>query len=184
MRNPVVTGVLASILLAAEVMAGDHRADPDRDILVTFSNEGASPVSTAIVSRIGSESDIRSATEARQHAAEIASDYALVEIDRWPIRSLSVFCFIYRVPPALDRQSASNASAWIRGLNRCNSCIVSGPSRIPPRDMTTRTSIISAGSMSWTFLRRTVTRVVKASESHCRHSGGHESRRPERACHQ
>ena len=32
-------------------------------------------------------------------------EYALLEVDRWPIRSLSVYCFVYRVPSGEDREA-------------------------------------------------------------------------------
>jgi Subtilase family len=104
MRLPVIIVVLVTVLLAAKAMAEDHRADPARDILVTFTNVGASAVSTAIAEPYRKRKRYSIGAEARRHAAEIAGDYALVEVDRWPIRSLSVFCFIYRVPPGMDRQ--------------------------------------------------------------------------------
>ena len=35
----------------------------------------------------------------------VRDEYALLEVDRWPIRSLSVYCFVYRVPSGEDRES-------------------------------------------------------------------------------
>ena len=105
MSNPLVVCVMLMVLIATTAMAEDHGRDPDRDILVTFSNEGATAVRSGISEPYRKRKRYSIGTEARRRAADIASDYALTEVDRWPIRSLSVFCFIYRVPPDTDRKS-------------------------------------------------------------------------------
>lgn len=102
--SPVIA-VLLSALLAAAAMAEDSSADSARDILVTLTNEGANAVSGGISEPYRKRKRYSIGAQARLHAAELAADYALTEVDRWPIRSLSVFCFVYRVPPGLDRES-------------------------------------------------------------------------------
>ncbi|MEX2496810.1 MAG: S8 family serine peptidase [Woeseia sp.] len=92
-------------LLVPLSMADEGRTDPDRDILVTFANDGANSVSSGIAAPYRKRKRYSIGADARQHAAGIARDYALVEIDRWPIRALSVFCVIYRPSADADRQA-------------------------------------------------------------------------------
>ncbi|HEX6260850.1 MAG TPA: S8 family serine peptidase [Woeseiaceae bacterium] len=105
MRNSPVIVVLLTVLLSAMAVAEDSGADSARDILVTFANEGANSVSSGISEPYRKRKRYSIVAQARRHAAEIAADYALIEVDRWPIRSLSVFCFIYRVSSGLDREN-------------------------------------------------------------------------------
>jgi subtilisin family serine protease len=105
MINPLVIFALLMVLISATAMAEDRGTDPARDILVTFSNEDATAVRSSISEPYRKRKRYSIGAEARRNAAEIASDYALTEVDRWPIRSLSVFCFIYRVSPDVDRKS-------------------------------------------------------------------------------
>jgi subtilisin family serine protease len=35
----------------------------------------------------------------------VAKEYSLKEIEHWPIQSLSIYCFVYRIPDGVDRQS-------------------------------------------------------------------------------
>jgi len=103
MRNPPVIAALLMILLSGTAMAEKGTADPARDILVTFSNVGASAVGSGINEPYRKRKRYSIAAQARRHASDVANDYALVEIDGWPIRSLSIFCFVYRVPPGISR---------------------------------------------------------------------------------
>ena len=105
MRDLLAIGALLAVLAPAMAMAEDGGADPARDILVTFSNDGANSVSGGISEPYRKRKRYSISEQARQHSAEIGSDYGLVEVDRWPIRSLSVICFIYRVPLAANRES-------------------------------------------------------------------------------
>jgi subtilisin family serine protease len=51
----------------------------------------------------------------RRDAAAIQKEYSLEEIERWPIGSLSVYCFVYRVPEGADRKSIiANLNADVR----------------------------------------------------------------------
>jgi len=96
--------VLLLTALAASAMADDRATDPARDILVTFANEGANAVSSGISEPYRKRKRYSISAQARQHASEIAADYGLIEVDRWPIRSLSLFCLVFRVPAGLDRE--------------------------------------------------------------------------------
>ena len=44
-------------------------------------------------------------SQVRRDSAAVAAEYSLKEIEHWPLQSLSVYCFIYRVPEGADRQS-------------------------------------------------------------------------------
>lgn len=84
-------------------IAGAQLADPDRDILVTFENSGARATTTGAPYRNRKRYTISS--EARRQAAAVAGEYGLTQVDHWPIRSLSVYCFVYRVSDGDDRSS-------------------------------------------------------------------------------
>lgn len=104
MRNHAI--ILAFLIfLSGTTIAEGVDPDPTRDILVNFSNEGVSVISSGVSEPYRKRKRYAIDTEVRRHAADIASEYALVEIDRWPIRSLSVFCFVYRVSEEMDRDT-------------------------------------------------------------------------------
>lgn len=76
-----------------------------RDILVTFDNSGARASSGGLGAPYRNRKRYSIANSVRRDAAAVARDLALTEIDHWPIRSLSVYCFVYRIPPDRDRDS-------------------------------------------------------------------------------
>lgn len=93
-----LTGVfIAAWLLPAQA----DELDPDRDILVTFENHGAR--STTVGAPYRARKRYTISAEARRQSTEIVNEYGLREVDHWPIRSLSVYCFVYRVPVGEDR---------------------------------------------------------------------------------
>ena len=105
MSNLLAITALLTVIAPAMVVAEVDRTDPNRDILVTFSNDGAKSISSGISEPYRKRRRYSISNEARQHSAGIGTDYALVEVDRWPIRSLSIFCFVYRVPADVNRES-------------------------------------------------------------------------------
>lgn len=100
--------------------SGAAHAAPDaaQDILVTFRNDGASTISGSIRAPYRARKRYRIAAEAREDADAIASEFALDEIDHWPIRSLGVYCFVYRVPEGANRQAVIDR---LRADNRVES---------------------------------------------------------------
>jgi len=88
---------------ATAVAAG--KADPSRDILVTFDNHDASK------SRAGAGAPYRNrkryaiATSVRRDARAVEKQYALSRVDHWPIKALSVYCFVYRVADPGERDA-------------------------------------------------------------------------------
>ena len=81
------------------VLAQDR--DAERDILVTFDNATVQATTSSAPYRARKRYAI--STEARRHARAVAQEYGLEQVDHWPIRSLSVYCFVYRVPADGDR---------------------------------------------------------------------------------
>jgi len=94
---------LATCLITAPAIA--QNTDPMRDILVTFDNEGARARSTGISAPYSNRKRYSIAASARRDADNVRDEYSLVEVDHWPIKSLSVYCFVYRVPSDANRNS-------------------------------------------------------------------------------
>lgn len=99
--------LLAGIIVAA--MLSPAQADelnPERDILVTFENQGAR--STTVGAPYRARKRYTISAEARRQSTDIANEYGLQEIDHWPIRSLSVYCFVFRIPEGENRATVIN----------------------------------------------------------------------------
>ncbi|MDX1405021.1 MAG: S8 family serine peptidase [Woeseiaceae bacterium] len=94
---------IIAVLFTTPVIAQDNNVD--RDILVTFDNEGARSQSTAAAAPYRNRKRYSIAAAARRNADSVREQYGLLEVDHWPIRSLSVYCFVYRVPPGEDRDA-------------------------------------------------------------------------------
>jgi len=88
-------------LAAPGADAAPETTDPARDILVTFDNAGARATTSGAPYRNRKRYAIAAA--ARQRAEAVADEYHLQAIDHWPIRSLSVYCFVYRIGDGDDR---------------------------------------------------------------------------------
>ncbi len=95
--------VFSSLLLVQPATA--QRNDTERDILVTFDNQGARMHSTGMSAPYRNRKRYSIAAAARRSADDVRDEYALLEVDHWPIRSLSVYCFVYRVPSGEDREA-------------------------------------------------------------------------------
>lgn len=105
MNRHISIVMFLAVVLSAGARASDSKADPASDILVTFANEGQSAIGTGISEPYRKRKRYSIDTEVRRHAADIAREYALIEVDRWPIESLSVFCFVFRTAPDADRDA-------------------------------------------------------------------------------
>jgi len=103
MTARVFTVLCMATLLSAVATAEDGSVDPARDILVTFSNDRVRVIGAGVSEPYRKRKQYSIDAEARRHAADIADEYALREVDRWPIRSLEVFCVVYRVSTGSDR---------------------------------------------------------------------------------
>jgi hypothetical protein len=95
----------AMLVCLAAVAAEDKTPDPARDILVTFENDSANATSAGLGPPYLHRKRYVIARQVRRDAAAIAAEYTLTEIEHWPIKSLSIYCFVFRVPDGADRQS-------------------------------------------------------------------------------
>jgi subtilisin family serine protease len=91
---------LLLLLLVPAVSAADEATmDSSRDILVTFHSDRAH-ANAAAPYRFRKRYTMSPA--ARRNSVEIAKDYDLSAIDDWPIKSLSIYCVVFRIGD--DRQ--------------------------------------------------------------------------------
>lgn len=99
--------LLALALLGVVAGAGAQAASPDpaRDILVTFDNTGADAASAGASPPYRFRKRYSISGTTRRLSREIERDYDLDRVDDWPISSLSVYCFVYRVPEDQDRHA-------------------------------------------------------------------------------
>ena len=102
MRMLKLALALGVLLLGSFAVAGET-PDPERDILVTFDNKAARSASAGLAAPYQRRKQYSIARQVRRDAADLADEYSLQEIDHWPIQSLSVYCFVYRVPDGEDR---------------------------------------------------------------------------------
>ena len=95
----------AVVALSFAIIAHSEEApNPARDILVTFDNDSARSASASLGAPYQHRKRYSIGRKVRRDAAAVADDYALTSIEHWPIRSLSVYCFVYRVAEGTDRQ--------------------------------------------------------------------------------
>jgi subtilisin family serine protease len=98
--------VLSLLIAVCEIGFADGGwSDASRDILVTIADEGARSVNTGVSAPYRNRKRYPLEAKTLVTASRIADEYQLVEIDRWPIRSLSVLCIVYRVSADMDRDS-------------------------------------------------------------------------------
>jgi subtilisin family serine protease len=93
------------LLLSGAAAATAGSTDPHRDILVTFANIGAesAKLGASPPYRFGKRYGISAAV--RRLSRAIEQEYGLATVDHWPIQSLSVYCYVYRVPAGEDRDN-------------------------------------------------------------------------------
>jgi len=95
---------VCAVFLGAFAFA-QETPDPQRDILVTFDNDAARSVSGGLGAPYQHRKRYSISASARRDAAAVADEYSLKEVEHWPIQSLSVYCFVYRVPEGADRNT-------------------------------------------------------------------------------
>lgn len=100
---------LAATLMLVATIIGEAGAesmpDPARDILVTFDNKDARVANGGLSASYRNRKRYSIGRSVRRLADAVVTEYDLIEIDRWPIRSLAVYCFVYRVADNVDRSS-------------------------------------------------------------------------------
>lgn len=85
--------------------AGDRQPDAAQDILVTLDARTAAPASGGVGAPYRKRKRYPVSLDVQMLVDELGRDYELREIARWPIRSLSVFCIVYRAADGGDRDS-------------------------------------------------------------------------------
>lgn len=95
---------LTMCLIVSVAYADDETDDSTRDILVTFENAGASATGSSFRAPYRNRKRYSISSSARRNATAIADEYQLTEVDHWPIRSLSVYCYVYRIPADQSRE--------------------------------------------------------------------------------
>lgn len=103
-RGLVLTAAIGMTGMIGPLLADEPARDSSRDILVTFENANAGSSRSGIGAPYRNRKRYAITAEARRHAATVADDYSLVEVDSWPIKSLSVYCVVYRADHAEDRR--------------------------------------------------------------------------------
>lgn len=96
-----------ALAVAASATAFAQERDPERDILVTIETPAARAVAVHAPYRARKRYAV--APQVRKQADAIARDYALEQVDAWPIASLSVYCMVYRVRSGEDRDEILEA---------------------------------------------------------------------------
>lgn len=92
-------------VLCGSVAVAEDTPNPTRDILVTFDNDAAQPGSAGLSAPYTHRKQYSISRQVRRDATAVATEYSLKEIGHWPIKALSVYCFVYRVPEGVDRKS-------------------------------------------------------------------------------
>lgn len=100
----MVLGVaVLGIGVVANAQAG--AGDPERDILVTFNNTGADAGSAGAGPPYRFRKRYAVSGAVQQLSRAIEREYDLDRVDHWPIRSLAVYCFVYRIRDDQDRDA-------------------------------------------------------------------------------
>ena len=99
----VVFCALLGLVAGLEAQAGT--TDPERDILVTFDNTGANAASAGASPPYRFRKRYAVSGMVQRLSRAIEREYDLDRVDHWPIRSLSVYCFVYRIPDDQDRDA-------------------------------------------------------------------------------
>ncbi len=103
----LVAGLLLTSLSLPTVTYADADSDGNsaRDILVTFDNRNARRSSAGAGPPYQNRKRYAVSAKVRRMARRIAAEYALEEIDEWPIRSLGIYCSVLRIPPGVDSEA-------------------------------------------------------------------------------
>jgi subtilisin family serine protease len=85
--------MLVLILLPLPVSADDST----RQLLVTFKNENAKYQSAGFQPPYRARKRYAVAASVRRDARAIADEYSLIELEQWPLKSLSVYCYVFEI---------------------------------------------------------------------------------------
>jgi len=98
----IIAGMLIALCLTS-VAGADALPDPDRDILVTFDNRNAGVSNAGLNAPYRNRKRYSIRRSVLRNSADIMAEHDLQEIEHWPIRALSVYCFVYRVAEDANR---------------------------------------------------------------------------------
>ena len=85
--------MLVLILLPLPVSADDST----RQLLVTFKNENVQYQSAGFQPPYRARKRYAVAASVRRDARAIADEYSLIELEQWPLKSLSVYCYVFEI---------------------------------------------------------------------------------------
>jgi len=91
------------VVFCGGVAHAGETPNPERDILVTFVNDAARSSSAGLGAPYQHRRKYSIARNVRRNATAIAREFSLQEVEHWPIRSLSIYCFVYRPREGADR---------------------------------------------------------------------------------
>lgn len=94
---------IAAFILAVVPATSFGAPDTLRDILVTFDNSDAKASGAGAGAPYMFRKRYEISGKVRRASADVAREHKLEKIDHWPMRALSVYCFVYRVPEGVDR---------------------------------------------------------------------------------
>lgn len=102
------SGVVLTLLLTAAALSAVVRAadipDPERDILVTFDNQDARATGGGLTAPYLHRKRYSIARSVRRDAAAVEREHSLKKVDHWPIKSLSIYCYVFRIPEGANRK--------------------------------------------------------------------------------
>lgn len=101
MSRRLIEILITLVIAAIPAISLAQQPDAERNILVTFENAGARANTTKAPYRTRKRYAIT--PEAKRQATAVAEEYHLQQVDHWPVRALSVYCFVYRVADGEDR---------------------------------------------------------------------------------
>lgn len=96
-------------------------AESTRQLLVTFKNEHANYQSAAFQPPYRARKRYAVSAVVRRHAQAIAKEYALTELEQWPLASLSIYCYVFEVDvdqakgvvAALSKDARVESAQWL-----------------------------------------------------------------------
>lgn len=103
LRLPIV--LFAILASASSVADSDGPPDSAQDILVTFVDSRNATRRGGVGAPYRNRKRYAVGRAAKRDAVSVADDYSLTEVDSWPIRSLSVYCVVYRMAEEAGRQA-------------------------------------------------------------------------------
>jgi subtilisin family serine protease len=95
----------AVLALPVVSVASENTPDAEQDILVTFIDARAGSPRGGMGPPYRNRKRYSISANAKRDAVGVASDYMLKEIESWPIRSLAVYCVVYRPENDMQRDT-------------------------------------------------------------------------------